>query len=95
MTLYNTTFENFKSNYIGNAALAIIGQSCIGGAAAMFILKNGTSFLQMAQLALIVFASMFANTSILAQMSPKTVFNLTLLSVFISALLIFINTAIL
>lgn len=91
MTLYNTAFQKFNSMYIGAAAISIIGQSCLGAAAAMFILSNGTSFLQMFQLTIIVFASMFANTSILAQMSHKTVFNLNILSVVLSIILIIIN----
>lgn len=91
MTLYNTTFENFNKSYIGSATMAIIGQSCLGAAAAMYILTNGTSFTQMTQLAIIVFTNMIANTSILAQMSHKTVFNLMLSSVFLSVLFIIIN----
>ncbi|WP_348797525.1 hypothetical protein [Flavobacterium adhaerens] len=91
MTLYNSIFENFNKNYFGAATLAIIGQSCLGAAAAMFVLSNGTSFLQMVQLTLIVLSSMFANTSILAQFSRKVVFNLMLISVFISIILIIVN----
>lgn len=92
MTLYNTTFENFNKSYIGSATMAIIGQSCLGATAAMCILANGTSLIQMAQLAIIVFANIFANTSILAQLSHKTVFNLILSSVFLSILLIIVNS---
>jgi hypothetical protein len=92
MTLYNTTFENFNKSYMGSAAMAVIAQSCLGGAAAMFILSNGTSATQMIQLAVIVFASIFANTSILAQMSHKTVFNSILVSVILSILLILTNS---
>lgn len=91
MRLYNTAFQNFDKNYIGGATMAILGQSCLGAAAAMYILSNGTSVLQMVQLGIIVFASMFANTSILAQMSHKTVFNLNILSVSLSVLLIIVN----
>lgn len=91
MTLYNKTFENFNKSYIGSAAMAILGQSCLGAVAAMFVLSNGTSGTQMIQLAIIVFTSMFANTSILAQMSHKTVFNLIISSVIFSALFIVIN----
>lgn len=91
MTIYNTTFQNFDKMYIGAATLSIIGQSCLGAAAAMYILSNGTSFLQMLQLTIIVFASMFANCSILAQFRHKTVFNLTLLSVFLSIFFIILN----
>lgn len=95
MTLYNTTFENFNKNYLGSATLAIIGQSCLGGAAAMYILSNGTSLTQIIQLVVIVLASMFANTSILAQVNHKIVFNLILISVFFSILFITINNIVL
>lgn len=91
MTLYNKTFENFDKSYFSSASLSIIGQSCLGGVAAMFILSNGTSAVQMIQLGIIVLVSMFANTSILAQVNHKIVFNLVLTSVFFSLLFILIN----
>jgi hypothetical protein len=94
MTLYNATFENFNKSYFGSASMAIIGQSCLGATAAMFVLANGTSVTQMIQLAIIVFINIFANTSILAQMSHKTVFNLIITSVFFSILFIIINNII-
>ncbi|MBP1224248.1 hypothetical protein [Flavobacterium sp. 1355] len=95
MTLYQTTFENFNKNYMGSAAMAVIGQSCLGGAAAMYVLANGTSLGQMIQLAIIVLACVFANTSILAQMKHKVVFNLIILSTLISVLFIFLNSFVL
>ncbi|BFM43499.1 hypothetical protein CFS9_21400 [Flavobacterium sp. CFS9] len=91
MTLYQTTFEIFNKNYMGSAAMAVIGQSCLGGAAAMYILSHGTSIGQMVQLGIIVLASIFANTSILAQMKHKLVFNLIILSSLLSVLFIFLN----
>jgi hypothetical protein len=95
MTLYQTTFENFNKNYMGSAAMAVIAQSCLGGAAAMYVLTNGTSIAQMIQLAIIVLACIFVNTSILAQMKHRVVFNLLILSTFLSVLFIFLNTFIL
>ncbi|MEG2100784.1 MULTISPECIES: hypothetical protein [Flavobacterium] len=92
MTLYQTTFENFDKNYIGSATMAVIGQSCLGAAAAMFILANGTSIPQMIQLAVIVLVCIFVNTSILAQMKHKVVFNLLLASAFFSVLFIILNS---
>ncbi|KRB58524.1 hypothetical protein D3C87_1485030 [compost metagenome] len=91
MKIYNQTFENFNKNYIGCATMAVIGQSCLGAVAAMCVLSNGTSLGQMVQLTIIVFANMFANTSILAQMSHKTVFNIIISTVFFSTLFIIIN----
>ena len=95
MTLYNTTFENFNKNYIGSATMAVIGQSCLGAAAAMYILSHGTSIGQMIQLAIIVLACILVNTSILAQMKHKLVFNLIITSAFFSVLFIILNTFIL
>ncbi|WP_456313000.1 hypothetical protein [Pseudomonas shirazensis] len=95
MTLYQTTFENFNKNYMGSAAMAVIGQSCLGGAAAMYVLANGTSIMQMVQLAIIVLACVFANTSILAQMKHKVIFNLIILSAFLSVFFILLNSFVL
>ncbi|QLC66264.1 hypothetical protein LPB248_08200 [Flavobacterium sp. LPB0248] len=95
MTLYQTTFDIFNRNYMGSAAMAVIGQSCLGGAAAMYVLSNGTSILQMIQLGIIVLACVFANTSILAQMKHKVVFNLIMLSTLLSVFFIFLNSFIL
>ncbi|WP_433835115.1 hypothetical protein [Flavobacterium anhuiense] len=95
MTLYQTTFDIFNRNYMGSAAMAVIGQSCLGGAAAMYVLANGTSIPQMIQLGIIVLTCVFANTSILAQMKHKVVFNLIMLSGFLSLFFILLNSLIL
>lgn len=94
MTLYQKTFEDFKKGYLGFATLAIIGQSCLGSAAAMYVLKNGTSLFQMLQLALVVLVCMFVNGAILSQQKPKLVFNLILTSVIVSIVEILLNTII-
>lgn len=91
MTLYNKTLNDFDNNFIGFATLIIIGQSCLGSIAAMNILKNGTSITQMLQLSIVVLICMLVNTSILAQMKHKVIFNLTVLSVISSIVFIFIN----
>ena len=94
MTLYQKKLTDFNNNFIGFATLIVIGQSCLGSAAAMNILKNGTSILQMVQLGIIVLICMLVNTSILAQMKHKVIFNLTIISVISSIFFIFINTII-
>lgn len=91
MTLYSNAFEKFNTNYIASAALSILVQSCLGGAAAMAVLSNGTSLTQMIQLVLVVFISMLANTSILAQMKHKFVFNAVIASIISSIFFIIIN----
>lgn len=95
MTLYNKTFLIFDKSFIGFSTLAVIGQSCLGGATAMFILSNGTSVLQMIQLSIITLICMLVNTSILAQLSHKLVFNFIIASVLSSTLLIFLNNFVL
>ncbi|MBP8887007.1 MAG: hypothetical protein KBG61_06550 [Flavobacterium sp.] len=94
MSLYQKTLSDFNNNFIGFATLIVIGQSCLGSIAAMNVLKNGISLLQMIQLGIIVLICMLVNTSILAQMKHKVIFNLTIISVVSSVLFIFINTVI-
>lgn len=94
MSLYQKTLADFNNNFIAFSTLIVIGQSCLGSAAAMNILRNGTSLIQMFQLGVIVLICMFVNCAILAQMKHKVIFNLTILSVISSVFLIFINTLI-
>ena len=94
MSLYQKTLSDFNNNFIGFATLIVIGQSCLGSIAAMNVLKNGISLLQMIQLGIIVLICMLVNTSILAQMKHKVIFNLTIISVVSSVLFILINTVI-
>lgn len=92
MTLYNTIFERFNHSYISSATLAVLAQSCLGGAAAMTILANGTSMGQMIQLAVVVMVCMGVNTGILAQLNHKIIFNLVIASAFFSTLFILMNS---
>jgi hypothetical protein len=91
MKLYQRTLEDFRQSYVGYAALVIIGQSCLGSAAAMYTLQNGTSFFQMVQLAFIVITCMLVNVSVLSQQTPKFVFNFTIFSALLSMLIIALN----
>lgn len=91
MKLYQRTLEDFQQSYVGYSALVIIGQSCLGSAAAMYTLKNGTSLFQMVQLAFIVITCMLVNVSVLSQQTPKFVFNMTIFSAVLSILMIALN----
>ncbi|HET8810788.1 MAG TPA: hypothetical protein VFM65_11065 [Flavobacteriaceae bacterium] len=91
MELYNRLYRDFESLFLGYATLAIILNSCVGGAAAMVILMNGHDFGQMAQLFLAVSACMWYNTTILADMKPKFVFNSLLASLGICIVLLIVN----
>ena len=92
MIFYTPLYRTFNTNFIGFATMIVLSQSCLGGVAAMSILANGTSLIQMVQLSAIVFISIITNTSILAQLKHKTIFNLSLTSVVTSILLIIINS---
>ncbi|MCL9806050.1 hypothetical protein NAT51_10975 [Flavobacterium amniphilum] len=92
MTLYQKALGDFRKGYMGFATLAIIGQSCFGSVAVMYILQNGTSFGQMIQLAAVVIACMILNGSILSQQKPKLVFDLLLVSILVSFVMIVLNT---
>lgn len=91
MTLYQKTLGDFQQSYVGFAALVIIVQSCLGGAAAMYILENGNSIPQMIQLGFVVLTCTLVNVGILAQLTPKTVFNMTIFSVLLSMMMIAMN----
>lgn len=92
MSLYVNALNDFKENYLGYIALAIIGQSCLGSAAVMYVLKNGTSLGQMFQLGMVVIICMLVNGAVLSQQKAKIVFNLLLISVFLNIVFIVLNT---
>ncbi len=96
MNFYQKHLADFKSHYMLYAALFIIFQSCLGSIAAMFILMNATpdSFPYF-QLGLCVVVTMAFNASIMAQLSPKVVFNLLLASIIINTILLAVNIAML
>ena len=91
MRLYNTLYKDFEELYVGYSAVAIILSTCLGAAAAMVILMNGHDLLQMTQLFLVVAVCMTYMVTVLAQLKPKFVFNTLILSLLVSAILLFIN----
>lgn len=91
MKIYKDSLAYFSSDYLLFVPLVIIGQSCLGSAAAMYVLKNGESFGQMVQLTIVVLVCMFVNGSILSMQKQKIVFNLSIISVFLSIFLIVLN----
>lgn len=95
MSFYTKLFNDFKKQYLGYATLVIIFNSCLGGATAMVILKNGQGFGQMVQLFLAVAACMWYNTTILADLKPKIVFNSLIVSVLICTTMLLYNIIIL
>lgn len=92
MTLYQKTLADFQENYLGYIPLLIIGQSCIGSAAVIYIMQNDSSPFQMVELGIIVLVCMLANVSVLSQQTPKFVFNFTLFTVMLCTAMIILNT---
>lgn len=91
MGIYTKLYDDFKKMYLGYATLAIILTSCVGGAAAMVILMNGHNVVQMIQLFLTVAVCMWYNTTILANMKPKFIFNSLLVSLGVCFVLLVMN----
>lgn len=92
MTLYTKYYEEFHDKYTMYIPLTIILQSCLGGIAAMYILMNGLDTItSLIQLGLCVIVTSFYNAAILAQLRDKWVFNILLLSLFMSTVFIVIN----
>ncbi|RYJ43727.1 hypothetical protein [Flavobacterium beibuense] len=91
MSTYDKYLNSYTKGFMGFNTIAILGQSCLGGIAAMFVLQNGTSVAQMVQLFLItIFCSGF-NGAVLAQMKPKVVFNFLIATVVLNLTLALLN----
>jgi hypothetical protein len=91
MNYYNLYLEKYKEGLLGFNAMGILFQSCLGGAATMLILMNGTSFVQMTQLFFVVVLCMGYNGVVISQQTPKTIYNVLLASVFNSLFICLIN----
>lgn len=90
--LYYGAYNEFKKNQLGYSTIAIIGQSCIGSAAAMVLLMGSMDMvLKMVLLFLVIIFCMVFNGAVLAQLKPWTTFNLLILSTIFSIIVIFIN----
>ena len=61
------------------------------GKAAMYILIDGNTAIHMAQLFVVTILCMFYNGAILSQQKPKISFNLLLISVFMSSIVIMVH----
>ncbi|KAB5486114.1 hypothetical protein FOT42_014065 [Flagellimonas hadalis] len=87
--LYNRLLIEFKKDQLGYSTIAIIGQSCLGSAAAMVLLMGS---MQMAvKMILLFFVTIFCmafNGAVLAQLKVKVTFNILIFSILFSALVI-------
>jgi len=91
MNTYNKVYTGFESGFIGITTIAILAHSCLGGIAAMAVLKNGTSLFQMFQLFLVVAFCMMFNGSVLSQQKPKIVLNLLILGTIANTIIAMVN----
>lgn len=91
MKLYKNYLAEFEKGLIGYSTIAIIGQSCLGSIAAMYILMSGNSIIGMVQLFLVTISCMGFNATVLSQQKAKTRFNVLLFSILISGITIIIN----
>lgn len=82
---YNNLLNEFKRMQTGYAAIAIIGQSCLGSVAIMMLLMN--DYAVSVKMVLLFFVTIFCmafNGAVLALLKPKIIFNLLILSVVFS-----------
>ncbi|MBR9853451.1 MAG: hypothetical protein GYB37_02580 [Algicola sp.] len=87
--IYQRMFHEFKEKQLGYSTIAIIGQSCLGSGAAMVLLMGETDMLlKMIVLFFVTIFCMAFNGAVLAQLKPMTTFNLLILSVVFSTLVI-------
>ena len=91
MNLYQKYLDGYSHGLLGFTTLSVLGQSCLGGIAAMFILMGGTSALQMVQLFFVTIFSMGYNGAVLSQQKPVLSFGILAAGVVISLLSIFLN----
>lgn len=91
MSYYQKYLDNYSRGYIGFNTLSILFQSCLGSIAAMLVLQNGATPVQMIQLFLVTIFCMCFNGAVLSQQKPKTVFNMLIATVFVSIAISLIN----
>lgn len=88
MSFYNKMYLDFEKEYLMHATLGIILSSCLGAAAAMMVLMHGHGFSEMAQVFMLTAVCMGFNTTVLANLKPKIVFNSLMISLAVSVLTI-------
>ena len=93
MNTYDKYLGRFEHGFFANSTLGVLVQSCVGGIAAMAVLENGNSLIQMIQLFFVVILAVGYNGAILSQQKPKVVFNFLIWSVGLNFLIAIINFA--
>tara|TARA_R110002020_G_scaffold135568_2_gene302742 strand:- start:648 stop:992 length:345 start_codon:yes stop_codon:yes gene_type:complete len=93
-SLHKRLSGEFKKGQMGYSSIAIIGQSCLGSVAAMVLLIGEmTMSIKMTLLFLVTILCMAFNGAVLAQLKSLTTFNLLILSVVFSTLVILLHFA--
>ena len=89
MNLYHNFLSEFKREQTGYASIAIIPQSCIASvAAAMILISDLPKVPLLVLLFLVTILSMAYNGAVLAQLKSKAIFNLLIISIVFSCLVI-------
>lgn len=92
MKVYDDLLTEFKREQTGYASIAIIPQSCIGSVAAMVLLMNDMpTITKLVLLFLVTILCLAYNGAVLAQLKSKATFNLLILSVVFSCVVIIAN----
>jgi hypothetical protein len=91
METYKIYLEKYSNGVIGFNTFGILVQSCLGSIAAMAILMNGNSPMQMVQLFLVTIICMGFNGAVLSQQKPKIAFNILLISLTFCSVISILN----
>lgn len=90
--LHKRLFLEYKRGEMGYATIAIIGQSCLGSAAAMVLLMGALdTAVKMTLLFFVTIICMAFNGAVLAQLKPLTTFNILIFSVLFSTGIIILH----
>ncbi len=92
LRLYNSLLAEFGRMKLGYETLALLAQSCLGGIAAMLVLKNDTfPALKITELFFVTLLAMGFNAAVLVNLKSKLAFNILITSVLFSILMIVVN----
>ena len=90
--LYHSLQAEFGRMKLGYETLALLAQSCLGGIAAMLVLKNDTyAALKITELFFVTLLTMSYNAAVLVNLKSKLAFNILITSVIFSILMIAIS----
>lgn len=91
MTLYKKGLEDFTENLTLYIPLSIIFQSCLGSIATMFILMDSKPNFHFLDLTLVVTFAMAYNGALYAQLKPKLIYNLLIVTLLVHITFLILN----